>query len=307
MTGAPPPNARLICDISMGGSNPSELVLLGAPGNANLRHLHGLHAKVYLSDLGLITSSANASNNGIGFIEVAKLVEAGTFHAPGTEVYNQAADWFERIWNRSSQVDAAALQLAGEKWRRKASGNVNRLNRSPRPDSLLDAVAAEPQRFRGVGFAFTTGRSTREQRDETAKALIKQDEDRANPLLTDLDHALLRNWSIGDVFSEWPPQDVSAWPLRFVCAHQNGNGAISYWFYERAHAIVLEGDRGMVFGTRPGTLRSKLGFRHGREPMANADQEHLQAIFDHIGEDGHKLYESGELLAQLLADLNLLG
>ncbi len=51
----------------MGGSNPKELRALGAPDNRRIKHLRGLHAKVYLSNKGLITNSANASNNGIGF------------------------------------------------------------------------------------------------------------------------------------------------------------------------------------------------------------------------------------------------
>lgn len=75
----------------MGGTNPSELEALGAPKNKNLRHLPGLHAKVYLSHDGLITGSANASNNGIGFIEVARLLEAGTFHPPESETWRWEA------------------------------------------------------------------------------------------------------------------------------------------------------------------------------------------------------------------------
>ena len=300
--GSPPSDARLICDVSMGGSNPRELRSIGAPNNMNLRHLHGLHAKVYISQLGLITSSSNASNHGIGFIESARLIEAGTFHYPGSAAYKQAAEWFERIWRHSIQIDEATLQLADESWRRKSRINTYRPNREVRPDSLLDVVVADPGRFRGVGFVFASGQPTREERDETAGALIEEDNERATPVLTNLDRADICEWNLGDVFSNWGPQEIWAWPLRFILIHKRRNNTISYWFYERVHFICLPGDRGMLFGRRSRNLRRELGFPKGCRQMANVDQNCLQAIFNHIGEDGN-LYESGTLLAHLLADI----
>ena len=41
---------RIICDISMGGTNPAELAKLGAPSIKNLRYRDNFHAKVYLSN-----------------------------------------------------------------------------------------------------------------------------------------------------------------------------------------------------------------------------------------------------------------
>lgn len=302
----PPSDARLICDVSMGGSNPGELKSLGAPHNTNLRHLPGLHAKVYLSGQGLITSSANASNNGVGFLDVARLVEAGTFHAPGSEAFQQAADWFERIWERSSRFDEAALALARRTWRGNLPARTARLARTPDPASLFDVVAADPERFRGVGFVFTFGESSNEHRDETAKAVIREDDKRARPVLSGVVRNAIANWKVGDVFSEWSPTDISAWPMTFVCAHQGRSGRISYWFYERAHTAVLDRACGMVLATRQRTLRRELGFIHGSETMAQVDGKRLLAIFDHIRSDRHRLCESGESLAALLASLDLI-
>lgn len=101
-------------------------------------------------------------------------------------------------------------------------------------------MAASPARFRGVGFAFTLGTSTEKQRDETAAAVIKVDRKQAVPLLSKSETRAVSSWTVGDVFSEWDPQDVFAWPQRFVCAHRGARGHVSYWFYERAHAAVLE-------------------------------------------------------------------
>lgn len=300
-----PTEARIICDLTMGGSNPKELRVLGAPHNERIKHLRGLHAKVYLSNNGLITSSANASNNGVGFQAVASLVEAGTFHAPGSEAYGSASRWFEKIWDCSVVVDEQALDRAQRAWDRKPpGGGPLEKGRPPDPASLFDVVTDNPGRCRGVGFAFTFGNSTTEQRDETVAAVIQTDKMLDTPLLSTRDRNSLRVWPVDDVFSEWDPEDIYAWPERFVCAHRGPRGHFSYWFYERVHTIVLEGRRGMVLARRPGSsLRRALGFKHSTEVMAKVDAERASLIFDHAAEAGHQLFESGEKLAQMLADL----
>ena len=119
--GSPPPSARLICDVTMGGSNPRELEVLGAPSNPNLRHLPGFHAKVHLSDLGVVIGSANASSKGLGFglgFGVAH-VEAATLHSTADPVFAAAAAWFETMWRRSVQGDEEALLAGRRAWGRR--------------------------------------------------------------------------------------------------------------------------------------------------------------------------------------------
>jgi len=286
----------------MGGSNPKELIALGAPDDDRIKHLPGLHAKVYLSDRGLITSSANASNNGIGFLAVASLIEAGTFHAPGSEAYRSASRWFENIWNIANVVDATALVQAQRAWNRKPRGSDVFIDgRAPNPKSLFDVVAANPSQFRGVGFAFTSGEETAKARDETAAAIIAKDEALDLRILSESEEHAIRAWPVGDVFSEWEPEDIHAWPERFICAHLTPNGNFSYWFYERVHTVVLENGRGMVLARRPRGFRASLGF--GAAPMAQADADRASLIFKSIGEAGHKLYESVEKLTEQLAEL----
>ncbi|WP_428538487.1 hypothetical protein [Rhodopila sp.] len=161
-----------------------------------------------------------------------------------------------------------------------------------------------PGLFRGVGFVFTSGDSTKEQRDEAVSAVIKNDENRDIPLLSTRDRIKLPSWPTGDVFSEWEPEDIYAWPGRFICAHRGSRGRFSYWFYERVHTVVLEGGRGMVLAKRPGMLRRELGFERSAKVMAAFDAHRASLIFDRISGSGHWLYESGEKLAQLLADLS---
>lgn len=303
--GKPPTDARLICDIAMGGTNPYELEALGAPDNSNLLHLKGLHAKVYISDRGLIVGSANASNNGIGFLNVAGLVEAGTFHDPGSDVFDRTVAWFESLWKRSRLIDVFQLELARDNWKRRKAGASGSSGRSADPTSLLDHVVSDPASFRGVGFVFTSGTSTVAHRKEAAGAFIKEDDGRDEPLLSKRTRKALRLWPLGNIFSDWSSEDISAWPQRFVCAHEGGRGGVSYWFYERSHSILVGHDRGMVFATQAGDLRRSLGFLHGRKTMVEADAPRLRLIFEKVDHEGRRLFESGNTLASFLGDLDL--
>lgn len=301
-----PVNARLICDISMGGTNPRELAALGAPMNPNLVHMRGLHAKVYLSDRGLITASANASNNGIGFLEVAGLIEAGTFHEPSSEAYKSAGEWFERIWGQSNEMDPAALAAAKEAWRRRKAGD-RRVPRAANPKSLIDQVLADPESFRGVGFVFSSGTSTSKHLEEATAALIEHDDSLDVSLLPKAARKALTRWPLGNVFSDWAAQDVSAWPQRFVCAHEGARGGMTYWFYERSYSTLVDPERGVVLAIQSGGLRRELGFQHGRKTMVETDEKRLRAIFQEIGEGGHRLFENGTRLSAFLSDLELPG
>ncbi len=298
-----PASARVVCDISMGGSNPKELEALGAPNSRKLKHLQGLHAKVYLSGRGMIVASANASQNGIGFVDAAGLVEAGTFHPFDSEPYRKASAWFERIWKRASPLDGTALAEAAAAWRSNSQARRPQPKAEANPRSLLDTVAADPEAFRGVGFVFTSGNTTDEQRDEAVLGLLAKDNRLKTPVISRKDRQSLKAWKRGDLFSEWDPQDVDAWPKKFVCAHRGARGAFGYYFYERAHDVILDGDRGMVFAIRPRGLRREMGFEYGREELAATDEVRIGAIFEHVREDGHQLYENAEKLLAMLGEV----
>jgi hypothetical protein len=129
--------------------------------------------------------------------------------------------WFEEVWKAAKAVDDSALLHAEDAWARRLAGNYRQTaQRSFDPASLLDAVVADPMRFRGVGFAFSTGNSSAQQRDETAEAVAEKDDENPTPLLSRRERKALKEWPVGDVFSEWSPEDIHAWPGRFVCAHQ---------------------------------------------------------------------------------------
>lgn len=296
--------ARLVCDISMGGTNPKELRALGAPNNTALKHHTKLHAKVYISDLGLVVASANASSNGIGFDAPADLIEAGSFHPADSGAYKSATKWFEQIWTNTEQVDKCALAEAQETWNkrlcagRKIGGGLVKSDGK----SLLDTVRAYPDKFRGIGFAFASGIGSEEQRDEAVQAIIAKDNKRTKKLLSETQREAIREWPTEDVFPEWDAGEIRAWPLNFVCVYRGPRGGISYSFCIRDHSILLDRDKRTILASEWSGFRKDLGLKYTVNTMVQADRAQLEKIFEHFDEaekEGH-LFESVGALADFL-------
>lgn len=113
-----PAGARLICDIGMGGTNPAALEDLSKILGDNLRFIPGLHAKVYLSSEGCVIGSSNLSDNGIGFLDQALLLEAAICLDAETDASKNAASWFESLWSRSHKVGPEEIEIAEVRWNR---------------------------------------------------------------------------------------------------------------------------------------------------------------------------------------------
>jgi hypothetical protein len=292
---------KIICDLTMGGTNPGELKALGSPENENLKHLPGLHAKVYISDQGLILCSANASNNGIGFLSFAQLCEAGSFHNPKTDTYIDAVRWFDEIWKKAEVIDDLALEKALNSWLRRTPVHPKGL---PLLDtSLLDSVFKYPDQFRGIGFVFTSATSRIKDRDETASVLIQKSRENMIPSLSRAEQNQLKIWPIGDVFGEWPADDVRRWPESFISIHRGPrSGKISYIMYERAYTNTLD-KKGCVFGYRSRSLRYALNTGKNMREMAARDNENASHIFSYIEKTDHAMFVDGEELSKLLMTL----
>ena len=296
-----PADGRIVCDLSIGATNPEELSAMGAPSNRRLKHVERLHAKVYISDRGAIVCSANASDNGIGFVDVAGLVEAGMLVTPKSAAFGQVESWFKRVWRRAKAIDKPALDRATEAWNRRPRGQG--FGR-PFPiaqgvPSLLATVAADSERYAGIGFVFTNGRADEEERDEACEALERRDDERREKLLSRDERRKLARWNVGDLFTGWSEKDLDTWPRRFVCIHRPARRA-SYWFYQRVHDVMLADDRGVIFAERPKGLRAQLGFEHGREAMLGNDAPLLERIFAYSKQQGHWLCKDGDSLLQLI-------
>ncbi|HET9637669.1 MAG TPA: phospholipase D family protein [Allosphingosinicella sp.] len=196
--------ARIVCDISMGSTSAEALETLGAPTRKALCHQRGLHAKVYISDHGLVTGSANASIAALGPNSgSARLTEAGTFHGPGSPAWKKAAAWFETVHGAANQVDQPALDWARRAYRppRWAA------SRPPAPGSLLDAVRLDPERFAGAGFVFTSSASS----DDEIKAAKRS----AKRLGGTIAKPEIDAWPRGGFFTGWSAEQVTSWPTLF--------------------------------------------------------------------------------------------
>lgn len=132
-----PTGARLICDIGMGGTSPMALEALSEKLQTNLRYLPNFHAKVYLSDNGCVVGSANLSNNGVGFLSQAKLLEAAIFVDENDKPTIKTIEkWFEELWNKAESVGSKEISVAKERWRLKGGTPETRF----RYESLLEAL-----------------------------------------------------------------------------------------------------------------------------------------------------------------------
>lgn len=301
-------SARIICDLTMGGTNPAELEVLGAPTNKQLKHIKGLHAKLYLSDRGLVIASANASNRGIGFVESAALIECGVSHGPTTAVFKDAAGWFEQLWERSHQVDPAVLDDAKRAWVRRPRHGTELDDDLPSSStSLLVRIASDPEAYRGVGVVFTSGEADTEDVYEAYNTAVAADDELATPLLSARERERLRAWPKGHLFTGWSDVEVNAWPKTFLCVHRGTRGAVSYWCYSRFADARLGEDECSLFATPSAELRKQLGMGSNPRMPAKADADLLGRIFRHLDKAydtsdgvGHRLCESPAHLARLL-------
>ncbi|WP_019904141.1 phospholipase D family protein [Methylobacterium sp. 77] len=303
--------ARIICDLSMGGTNPDELVLLGAPENPHLKHLRGLHAKLYLSSAGLVVTSANASNRGIGFVEPAALTECGTFHRPDTTAFCKGAKWFEAIWENAEVVDPKALATARATWaKRPRHGTPKSAPLIAASDTLLRTIAADPDRYRGIGVVFSSGEADHDDVERAAEVAMAVESKSRKPKLKKEEIGRLPNWPKGNLFSGWSDADANAWPRLFLCAHRGARGAVSYWCYSRFFEVKLDRDEWSIFAERSPELRSRIGLAGTPRQSASADVGLLEQIFMHLDaaagpdEIGYRLCESPVHLGHLLAEVD---
>ncbi|QCE33270.1 hypothetical protein FAI41_06490 [Acetobacteraceae bacterium] len=162
-------NAKIICDIHSGGTNPAVLEALWEQSikKENIRYRENLHAKVYWSENGVIIGSANASSSGLGTFEKdPSNLEAGVFHKPNFSVWKSVEKWFDGEFQNSHCVDQRVLQICKERWSSKEKQGMFRgeieeeskkqIAAAQEEGSLFKMLCANPLAFERVSFAFTT-------------------------------------------------------------------------------------------------------------------------------------------------------
>jgi hypothetical protein len=171
---------------------------------------------------------------------------------------------------------------------------------------LLRTIAADRERFRGVGVVFSSGKADRDD-VEAAAQLAKEasrkgrrskfEEEQIDRLLT---------WQEGHVFTGWSEAEASAWPGQFLSVHRGGRGAYSYWCYSRFFVpIELDHDDWTIFAEQSPQLRSLMGLKGKPRPSASADKPLLDRIFKHLDEAAGP-DEHGCCLCETPADLGAL-
>ncbi|MBB2158392.1 hypothetical protein HLH33_19210 [Gluconacetobacter diazotrophicus] len=272
---------RIICDVTLGGTSPNALRALGAPKNEDLRHIPSLHAKVYISDRGAIIGSANASRNGVGLDGPPSLTEAGVRLAPDSETFRHAESWFESQWGASTQVNDAALDLATQRFRPGRS-----LGGLPmRPGSLLDLIAADPDRFSDVSIVLAQSSSTQEERKQVRTAVQN-----ANPRNIQEINSLPDN----GMFIGWEAQELNRWHRTFIELWMP-NQRLSV--YGRQVVYICDAEGAVMSRSSWRSIRQVVGDElPSQAQIAASDGRIVRTLLD---ERGNRLYSSYELAAEI--------
>lgn len=150
-------DVRIGLDLMSGACNPKEVrTLLRIMGRKNVVAVERLHAKVWVTDLGALIGSSNASANGFGHegddAELAQLIEANVAFSPLPSGASRAwRKWFEReVWARGEFITEGMLREAERRWRAKrARRDVDRAAFAPSRAPLLEKLRSDPAFFRG--------------------------------------------------------------------------------------------------------------------------------------------------------------
>lgn len=163
-----PKNAKVICDIGMGGTNPVALELLKDKLGVRLKYLGQFHPKLYLSATGCVIGSANFSNNGIGFLSSGNLVEAATFIPNGCDAYKAAETWFDEMWGNANSVEEIDIEHARNAW---GKGKFNIPDASGNPSDFMAALSVLPSELGGWKVLVTTDEDMSEEAEEAERRL----------------------------------------------------------------------------------------------------------------------------------------
>lgn len=109
---------QIICDLESGACNPAVIRTLCKRDNCVVLKLSGLHAKVVISSVGAVVSSANMSTNGLGAegADASGTIEAGYFVPAKLPDYKKIVTWFSDVWDKATEITELDLAKAQEKW-----------------------------------------------------------------------------------------------------------------------------------------------------------------------------------------------
>ncbi len=127
-------NINIVCSLRAGATNPSVIEKLIALEHVEIRHLDGLHSKLYMSNSRAIIGSSNASSNGLSLsnsdIDIsfdANWYEANYLITDPSHVQD-ALKWFKMVWRKSREINDIDMSKAKRQWKlqrkNRFSGNL---------------------------------------------------------------------------------------------------------------------------------------------------------------------------------------
>jgi hypothetical protein len=285
-------DAKIVCDVSMGGTFWKELQILGAPKNEKLRFHDGLHAKVYISDFGAIVASANASSNGIGFsgTGVPKHLEAGTFFARSDKEWDKISQWFDKTYESSKLIDEQALEIARTRWSpTREQVSPAKEGKTASANSLLNMVRDDPRSFKNVGFVFVTHTVDKEDAKAVRKEVAKKHPDQEEKVL---------KWSVSDTVT-WDDEDaIPVWPNLFFLFYMPKKARLRVEArevkYRSSDSLLVKRARAL------NAIKKQVGPLPDLESVEKEDAELARKI---LGEEDHAFFANGEDLFKRLIEV----
>jgi rhodanese-related sulfurtransferase len=148
-----PKDSRIICNLSLGGTNPHAIEALQKKGLVEIRQHKTLHAKTYITKNEGVVSSANLSANGLGYedSEMDGWVETG-YKVTNPIELEKMKSWFDIMWNNEKIVTPISpddIEKAKVIWskRRRIRDFI-----TDRKKSFLDELKNNPDSFKDKGI-----------------------------------------------------------------------------------------------------------------------------------------------------------
>jgi len=275
-----PSDAKVLCDILMGGTSEDALRKLSGALGEGLKHAPEMHAKVYMSSAGAVVASANASkvamtSNG----RPGSRLEVGTFSSVDSAAYKAGAKLFATHFEEGRDVGEREFAIARRRYRPPLTGPMSV---KPSTKSLLEMVIADPSSFRSIGFVFTSIPITEEERADVRRSAQRQG----------IPPKIVQRYKSG-TFAGWKEREVKRWPRFFFEFYQPKN---KLWVYGRRMDHGFE-DNVLANSDWAGVKRAVLIPLPSQKEIEAADASTALRFRSDLG---GRLFETGDELARII-------
>lgn len=137
-------DVRIVCNLLSGGCNPDEIEKLNKIFGNNIKTNNNIHAKVYLTDKGVVLGSSNASTNGLGSEgSKSEVLNEMNIKIENVDKIKNLEKWYNSIESKSRNITKSDLDEAKLLYRK--IKNILPL----KDGSIIDLAANDPSEFDG--------------------------------------------------------------------------------------------------------------------------------------------------------------